>query len=503
MENNQNQNLAYPDLTDPDHVYRGLIGHGLFSEKLPPCFNSLRLKDFSYEDMLTPEFNKHKDHACINFNSQRNTNVPRTMSIPHPESYIGLCTFLKEEWMNINRLIGSKMPAKKKSFTHVKHLADTNKIFEMNYKGYKGCKNALLGPFVELDRRDSLNEDHEKEIESEYLLTSKYIVYADISNCFPSIYNHSIEWVIDGKEEGKRRDNKTNTWAKKLEKRVRNLKSNETNGILIGPDASNIISELILTEVDYQLDKAKFSSYIRHIDDYKYFAKSENDAEAFLSELAKQLEKVELRLNDKKTRVLRVSDEDIHWTSLLERFFIESKELSIKSIISFIDYAVDLQREFKDLAIISYAIKAVSGRSINQEDRYLYVRKILSLAKEFPYLVPLLEENVLSKFHYLNVNKDLHLFLNFLYKESHRKYLPDINSYCLYLALRFQIEIDKELINQEKIIDRDDCIELVMTFEYLKQRQQCNLTIKEYAKNILTKNIMEIDKRWLFVYESL
>ena len=500
MENNQNKKLAYPDLTDPDHVYKGLIGHGLFSEKLPPCFNSLDLKEWNCEEFLKPEFNKYKDHACINFNSQRDTNVPRTMSIPHPESYIYLCTFLKDHWIDINQLIGGKIPTKKKSFIHVRHIADTGKIFEMSYKGHSSVSPE---PFDELYRLDPMGKEHEQEIESEYLLTSKYIVHADISNCFSSIYSHSIEWVIDGKERAQSYNSDDCSWAKKLDKRVRGLKGNETNGILIGPDVSNIISELILTEVDDQLDKKGFSNYIRNIDDYKYFARSEDNAEEFLSELAKQLERVELKLNDKKTKVTRISDEDIHWTSLLEQFFIEREDASIKSINSFIDYAVGLQKEFKTSAVINYAIKIISKKDINQRDRYLYVRKMLNLAKEFPYLVPLLEENVLSKFNYLHIKKDLGLFLNFLYKETQRKYLPDISSYCLYLALKFKVEIDKELIQQEKIVDRDDCIELAMTFEYLKQKQQCNSVIKEHAKKLLNKHIIEIDKKWLFVYESL
>lgn len=32
--------LAYPDLENPEDVFESLLGYGIFTDKLPPCFSS-------------------------------------------------------------------------------------------------------------------------------------------------------------------------------------------------------------------------------------------------------------------------------------------------------------------------------------------------------------------------------------------------------------------------------------------------------------------------------
>ena len=91
--------------------------------------------------------------------------------------------------------------------------------------------------------------------------------------------------------------------------------------MLIGPHASNIISEIILTCIDVDLQSKSFFKFKRHIDDYVYYAETYEDAEKFIQELLMCLRKYELSLNDKKTLILslpRPSTEN--WTQQLNRF---------------------------------------------------------------------------------------------------------------------------------------------------------------------------------------
>lgn len=92
-------------------------------------------------------------------------------------------------------------------------------------------------------------------------------------------------------------------WANDLDEHVRSLKDGETNGLLIGPHASNIISEIILTQVDIALQNKGFAKVIRNIDDYTFYATSELDAQNFLRVLTTELKKYELQLNAKKTTI--------------------------------------------------------------------------------------------------------------------------------------------------------------------------------------------------------
>jgi hypothetical protein len=87
--------VAYPELQDADFVFKALLGHVMFADKLPPCFTS--------ESFLTYIKNKKipdkiKNHAYIEYRASTNTNVPRQLSIPHPKPYWHLCSCIKEHW---------------------------------------------------------------------------------------------------------------------------------------------------------------------------------------------------------------------------------------------------------------------------------------------------------------------------------------------------------------------------------------------------------------------
>ena len=69
----------YSDFTDEisqSEIYEGLLGHGLFSEKLPPVFSSEGF--FHYCLTQSPVF-PDKPRPHVFYESMRNTNVPRQL----------------------------------------------------------------------------------------------------------------------------------------------------------------------------------------------------------------------------------------------------------------------------------------------------------------------------------------------------------------------------------------------------------------------------------------
>ncbi len=207
-------NLAYPDLTDSQYVFNALLGYGMFSEKLPPCFDSSMFLEFMNKNMTAfeslseeskskgtpnpqgaPSKPKHERHRnYIKFSSIGHTHVPREMGVPHPYTYFLLCEHIKKNWDNINSHIGKGL-SNKINYCHVRKIKNKPFIFEMNYKS-----------------GDKYNEE---ELEIKYKLEAKYVVSTDISKFFASIYSHSIPWAIDT-----RKNSKNN-------KRIRGSKKNE------------------------------------------------------------------------------------------------------------------------------------------------------------------------------------------------------------------------------------------------------------------------------------
>lgn len=492
---------AYPDLIDSEFVFEALLGHGMFTSKLPPCFSSVSL--FDYVKNNTPD-SKINNHAYVEYKSTRNTNVPRLLAVPHPESYIKLCQSIKEYWSQINEHIG--MPANKFNFCHVRKIKDKKIIFEMNYEG-----------------SDKWGKE---ELELDYALGCKYVVLADISTFFPSVYAHSIPWAAQNKEWAKQHQctsdsnkkknkgancgrfqnqpcphEKIDLWSNDLDKVSRSVKDGETNGLLIGPHSSNIISEIILTKVDVALQQEGFTKVIRHIDDYTFFAKNETEANEFLRTLNIELKKYELTLNAKKTSIIPYqSYVSKNWISKLSQFIFPDRDtIGYTSINAYIDYSMLLSKECNDYAVLNYALKVISQMKLSKRAKRLFIKKICQISIQHPYIVPLLEDNVF-KFadgDYSFLNHFLNSFLPIAVETGS----TDSIAYILYFSIKYGVKLED--VDWDKIISLNDCVSILLAY---KNCEHFALPLKQFtdeANKILNLPSREQDKFWLFIYETL
>lgn len=133
------------------------------------------------------------------------------------------------------------------------------------------------------------------------------IVNLDINRFYESIYTHSIPWAVLGKDEAKhqfRSGRLTGHWSHKLDKFASYSNDRQTTGLPIGPDTSRIISELILSRIDYEIvsnSKGIRSTQIYHnIDDYQIGVYGSNEAENVQSGFVRAVSNYGLRLNDGK-----------------------------------------------------------------------------------------------------------------------------------------------------------------------------------------------------------
>ena len=130
----------------------------------------------------------------------------------------------------------------------------------------------------------------------------------DISKCFQSIYTHSITWAVKDKQFVK--DNlksiKDSSFEGRFDKLMQRSNSNETNGILIGPEFSRIFAEIILQRVDENARRTLSASSIenytikRYVDDYFVFTQNDELAFKIMDYFRVELEKFNLHLNDSK-----------------------------------------------------------------------------------------------------------------------------------------------------------------------------------------------------------
>lgn len=141
----------------------------------------------------------------------------------------------------------------------------------------------------------------------------KYFLKLDIQNFFPSIYTHSLSWGIFGEKSlAKKYKGEKNLFGNATDLICQKINFNETNGIVVGPEFSRIISELLLTSIDkkvYSLLEEKElylkENYLifRFLDDYFLFTNTKEDALNIEHTIEIVLDKFNLKLNSSKRNI--------------------------------------------------------------------------------------------------------------------------------------------------------------------------------------------------------
>jgi hypothetical protein len=223
-------------MIDSNFVKEGLLKSNYFplqknrNEELPSIFNSELFSNDIADELVAIKL-RNGGYDDLSFNVTRFNNVHRRISIPHPLPYAHLVNTITENWDSIS------------------HIEDN--------------ENSIIRPLKHKDGRIIvMTYDQSKRKTKRYndcCKGKKFIVHSDISNFYPSIYTHSIPWALLGVQAAKL--NQRGGFENELDKHQRMMKRNETTGVAIGPGTSNILSEIILYEVD-KLLKIKVMSFI-------------------------------------------------------------------------------------------------------------------------------------------------------------------------------------------------------------------------------------------------
>ena len=266
---------------DKEFLLNALLRHNFLptqkpdKEEMPPTVSSVAFSA-SVARKLVECVEKRPDYPgydAVEYRLTRFNGVTRMYSIPHPKAHATLALSIAENWEKLEYICENTVS----KIVPAQH--DDGRIIVMKYDDFPKAQQGL-----------------------EFSFGQQFTVHTDISNCFSSIYSHSVPWAAVGLNEAKRTIGKRCKWYNKLDRAVQLTKRSETGGIAIGPATSNIIAEAILAKVDSKL-KGKFR-YTRYIDDYMAYCESHEKAQEFVLCLAKELAKYKLTLNIGKTEII-------------------------------------------------------------------------------------------------------------------------------------------------------------------------------------------------------
>ncbi len=136
----------------------------------------------------------------------------------------------------------------------------------------------------------------------------KYYAKMDYKSCFDSIYTHAFTWMIERNTTDAKNANNYHLFIT-IDRILQNINGRVSNGIVVGPEFSRMIAEILLQHIDEKIEillaKEKILynvDYVvfRYVDDIFLFANHPGIIEKVIKKYKTISEKYLLRLNELK-----------------------------------------------------------------------------------------------------------------------------------------------------------------------------------------------------------
>ena len=490
-----------------EELLKRLLCYGLFPERIPPIFSSVKFGLYYYDKILKGNFNYNKKltYKHIVYPLTQDKKV-RMLGIPNCIAYVQLCYLFYEHWEKLKQLLENCWtnyynPNMIRMQKQKKRLFVLNSYFSFWGTEEKRLVSTSKPTFNEIDYKLRL------------ITGNKYGIHLDISKFYSSIYAHAISWALISKKTSKelyRDDKKKKTYIKNVfdyecfESHVMSMQDKESFGIPIGPDTSYILADILLS----QIDKALFSRgfrFIRYIDDYYFCATNENDLQNFVNELRKQLYIYKLNLNDEKTEINKFPVPlKTEWTNCLDNYVLpDTKDKKFfDKLLYFIDKAVSFSEKYGARTIkyaLRYVVNHYTAIDLTPHIKKLYLY-VLHLTYIYPYLIDC-SDDLLDRCYEKSMESIISNNLNNIIKEAIKQNNYDTISWVIYICDKYGLAIDVNLLIKKNFVVKD-CLCLTLLLYYLKNKG----IIKEYQKTYYKFYYKELklksdDEFWLLEYE--
>jgi RNA-directed DNA polymerase len=166
-------------------------------------------------------------------------------------------------------------------------------------------------------------EQRSIELSIEY----EHMAHTDITDCYSSIYTHSIVWALHGMSEAKKKGNRNNPAfiGNVIDGKLQDMNYGQTNGIPQGSVLMDFIAEIVLgyadTLITEEIKTAKIRDYhiLRYRDDYRIFVNNPAQGSEIVKIISQVLIGLGLKLSSSKTKFTNsvikgsVKDDKIDW----------------------------------------------------------------------------------------------------------------------------------------------------------------------------------------------
>lgn len=453
-----------------DELLKKIKEKGFFSEYLPESFN-LATEDFdlygagaSHRDKIEPY-----SYYMSRFGEQGDR---RMISVPEVAGYVSLVNYLRDN-KDILKDIIELSHKDNRSFSRI--INEEYEIIDMDiYGGPIGALNVTLNNGVE-------SQEDEKE-RSVYVANMLHkievtrgacgILHIDISEFYRSIYTHTLSAIklgIDNAKEAFLQDSTDKIYKKyaAFDDRIRRLNGARTNGILVGPYISRILSEALLARVDMELQE-KDITFTRYADDYEIAVYKEEDLADIKSKLVTIFERYFFRINNEKTFFEKYPFYLFsNFENIIRRLIGKNKTIDSVEIIELFNKFLQMEKDGEKGAV-RYLLKTYKNE-YHVNDKKLYASYLLNVLCNDEKALGLACEIIIHEYNENRIILDKNFYniiqnkLDYEIKKQH-----DLEIIWLTYLLRYtDFEGSHDFI--EKIIESNSDLAIVIVLEEWKE----------------------------------
>jgi len=288
----------------------------------------------------------------LKFDVYKSNESKRTLSIVNPISALQIYVFVKLYSDSLlNRLeeqnvYSVRYHTKKKSLYYIKK--DKQLIEYADFDFIEGIEST--GMFFDIKKYRTIKELYRSDKWFSLNTENKYFAKIDYQSCFESIYTHTFKWILSNNVIDSRNFSNTNNVFSVADRLLQQINSSISNGILVGPEFSRLMAELLLQQIDKEVfnslvqeNKINKEDYeiLRYVDDLFIFTDNKKLLDDIIQRYSSESKKYQLRINEKKT----IKGNLPHiWTAWLRDLKDYIKEIDSKH---FLDEFHSVEKEYR------------------------------------------------------------------------------------------------------------------------------------------------------------
>lgn len=244
----------------------------------------------------------------------------RQLAVAHPRSQLDVVDFYSRFGpLVLHHSARSRFSLRRpKSIARVGIYRDW--LFAVSVGGYAdrrevekhGRSDVVVRSYFTYDRFTNIHQFYES---SEYRSLERkygYLIKADITKCFDSIYTHSVAWATSGRDlvkDNLRAGRDAESIGAVFDSLLQSQNHDETSGILIGSEYARVFAELVLQRVDHNVERrlrqhglipGRDYEVLRYVDDYFIFLANRDRERLVVDVLEEELRAFKLHLNAAK-----------------------------------------------------------------------------------------------------------------------------------------------------------------------------------------------------------